>query len=426
MKPKNEFERRIERLSKTLAPIGDKHFEQAKDKCFDHEAWRSSKTKPCYCTFCGHEFDTPSTDTHTVCPECGHVLSVKITRKKRMKDTKMFAIMTTCKEFQVIRYVEIKKEIHLNWFPENRVFYGFAEVCRYWIDAQGNQKWQARCLGNVFWQAYWRYDTPITLKERGHDFYCQGVYAPQHIIPELKRNGYRFDIHDEAPATLFSSLLKIQEYETLWKAGYHKFLVHTRDINQVKQNWESLKVCIRHGYIPEETDIWYDMMNNLRELGRDTHNPHYVCPTDLKAAHDETLRKVNILRKRRADEARRRELRKDAVEFSKKKPFFGICFGNKKFKVTVLSSLQEYEDEGKAMHHCVFTNRYYAEEDTLCLSAKDLDGKRLATVELSLKNFKVLQCRAACNKVPPLRKEIVKLVESHASDFRKAKKLQTA
>ena len=315
-----------------------------------------------------------------------------------------------------------KKFIHMNWRPDHRVTYGITETCRFWMDGSGNSKWQGRCLGNVFWREYWRYDTPITLKERSHDFYCQGVYAPQRIIPELKRNGYRFDFHEEAPATCFVSLLRQPQYETLWKAGYHKFLAETRDINQIKINWDALKICIRHDYHPNDASIWYDLMTNLRELDKDTRNHHYICPPDLKAAHDEAVRQVNILRNRQAEEAKRRELRKDAVKFSKKKAYLGICFGNDKFKVTVLKSLQEYEDEGDAMHHCVFTNRYYAKDNSICLSARDPEGNRLATIELSLKSYKVLQCRSACNGVPPLKKEIVALVESHAKDFKKAKR----
>lgn len=424
MKPRNAQERRIVQLAKTLAPIGKKHYDQAKEKCFTHEAWQSAKSKPCYCTFCGHEFVAEG-DT-AVCPHCGHKLAVKRTRRKTLTEYKYFVIVTTCHEYQIVRYLECRKSIHMNWLPENRIGYDICEVCRVWISPDGSRKWQSRNKGNVFWRLFWRYDTPITLKEHGDDFYCQGVYAPQRIIPELKRNGYRMSFHEEAPASCFIGLLKNQKYETLWKAGYHKLLADTRQISELDKYWPSLRICIRNRYEPEDVNLWYDMVHDLQELGKDTRNPFYVCPADLKAAHDEAVRQVKVKREREAEDRRREELRNDGIEFAKKKAFFGICFGNDKVKITVLKSLEEYEEEGKAMHHCVFVNRYYADKNSLCLSARDPKGKRLATIELSLKNFKVLQCRAACNKVPPLRKEIVKLVESHASDFRKAKKLQTA
>ena len=49
----------------------------------------------------------------------------------------------------------------------------------------------------------------------------------------------------------------------------------------------------------------------------------------------------------------------------------------------VLESVQEYLEEGKALHHCVFTNEYYLKEQSLILSAR-IDGKRIETIEVSL------------------------------------------
>ena len=164
------------------------------------------------------------------------------------------------------------------------------------------------------------------------------------------------------------------------------------------------------------------MMTNIRELGLDERSQHYICPADLKAMHDEMAKRVTTKREKEREEQRREELRKESNTLDKKKAYFGICFGKGDIAVTVLSSIQEYEDEGNKMHHCVFANRYYAKKNSLILSAKDSDGARLATIELSLKTFKVMQCRSAYNNKPKRYDEIVRLVESHANDFRKAQK----
>ena len=42
------------------------------------------------------------------------------------------------------------------------------------------------------------------------------------------------------------------------------------------------------------------------------------------------------------------------------------------------------------MHHCVFTNEYYLKADSLILSAT-IDGKRIETIEVSLKRMEVVQ-----------------------------------
>ena len=72
------------------------------------------------------------------------------------------------------------------------------------------------------------------------------------------------------------------------------------------------------------------------------------------------------------------------------------------------------------MHHCVFSNEYFAKEGTLVLSAKDKENNRLATIEISLSTFKILQCRAAYNKVPTDKDKIERLVRRNIGLFKKA------
>ena len=87
--------------------------------------------------------------------------------------------------------------------------------------------------------------------------------------------------------------------------------------------------------------------------------------------------------------------------------------------VRPLQTVEEFAEEGKAMHHCVFDNGYYRKQNCLILSAKDADGNRLATIEYNTKNMEIVQCRAACNKQPMRDAEIRSLITSHRSDFEK-------
>lgn len=106
----------------------------------------------------------------------------------------------------------------------------------------------------------------------------------------------------------------------------------------------------------------------------------------------------------------------------KKGMFFGVHFGNGKINITVLDSITAYKEEGTAMQHCVYRNQYYKENSSLILSAKDQDGNRLATIELSLKNWEVLQCRGKMNSVPKYYDEIVSLVKNNVKLFKQAKR----
>ena len=72
--------------------------------------------------------------------------------------------------------------------------------------------------------------------------------------------------------------------------------------------------------------------------------------------------------------------------------FFGICFTDGIIQVHVLESVQEHLEEGVSMHHCVFSNAYYLKEDSLILSAT-IEGKRIETIEVSLRTLEVVQSR---------------------------------
>lgn len=74
-------------------------------------------------------------------------------------------------------------------------------------------------------------------------------------------------------------------------------------------------------------------------------------------------------------------------------------------------------EEGRAMHHCVFDGSYFLRAESLVLSAT-IDGKRVETVEISLKTLKVVQSRGVCNKNTEHHERIVKLVNKNMKQIR--------
>ena len=69
------------------------------------------------------------------------------------------------------------------------------------------------------------------------------------------------------------------------------------------------------------------------------------------------------------------------------------------------------ETEGRLMHHCV--GGYHNKVDSLILSAT-IDGKRIETIEVSLKTLKVVQSRGVCNSNTEYHDRIIRLVEDNA------------
>ena len=131
-------------------------------------------------------------------------------------------------------------------------------------------------------------------------------------------------------------------------------------------------------------------------MGKDLHSPKYVCPADLKREHDRYIFKVARREaEREIAENLSAHLRKENAYHKAKSKFFGLAFSDGQIAVRVLESVKEIILEGKAMHHCVGTNEYYKNADSLILSAT-INGQRIETVEVSLSQLKVIQSRGVC------------------------------
>ena len=65
------------------------------------------------------------------------------------------------------------------------------------------------------------------------------------------------------------------------------------------------------------------------------------------------------------------------------------------------------------MCHCVYRCRYYLHDDSLIMSARDSKGKRWETIEVSLKDFTIIQSYGYGDKHTAKHKEILNLVESN-------------
>ena len=99
--------------------------------------------------------------------------------------------------------------------------------------------------------------------------------------------------------------------------------------------------------------------------------------------------------------------------------YFGIVIGNDKIVISVLKSVADVMAEGIAMHHCVYDREYYNKDNTLLLSARDKSGKRIETIELNTKTWKVVQSRGVCNKCTEYHDEILNLMNDNIGLFKR-------
>ena len=389
--------------------------------CFKHYAIKRADGTN-ICTECGHswksEHDLADTVCGCTCPDCGMELEALRTRKRVFNENEYFCIITTCKQYQVIRFFFVKSRYKAGQAAE----YSIYEVVQRWISPKGTTVTVARLRGMSIlyydlWAEYSDMEVRKNNKLRAYDINPVCTYPRQRFIPELKRNGFNGEYHNILPYDLFTAILSDSRSETLLKAGQYPMLRHyIRSSFDIERYWASVKICIRNGYTISDGSMWCDTIDLLRHFGKDTNSPKYVCPSDLKSEHDKLVARRNRQRERERTEQQRMKAIEDEKNYLKTKGmFFGLAFSDNLILVKVIESVEEMETEGRLMHHCV--GGYHNRKNSLILSAR-IDGRRIETVEVSLKTFEVVQCRGVCNGNTEYHDRIIALVNSNMSLIR--------
>ena len=412
MKPRNKFEKAVLEQSKHLRPITKTQSKWAFRECIDHFAYRLPKGRTT-CMDCGHSWVMDKHRETCTCPHCRAKLQVKETYERKLQQKQYFTILTTCGEFQVLRMFLLVAEMEKGCKAEHYVL----EIGQYWWNAQGRKALVAiqRILGHYV--DTFSFCAPMAIRNDNEAYqyaaYSQ-IYPKFKVTDTLRRNGFKNDFHDIAPTTLISALLSDSRVETLMKAGriehLRYFLNSPRDFDSY---WKSYKIANRSGYEITDISLWCDYVDTLRRLDKDTHSPKYLCPANLRAEHDCRHEELLRLREREEIEQKQQKAIEDEKRFRElKSKFFGIAFTDGTIQVHVLESVQEHLEEGVSMHHCVFSNAYYLKEDSLILSAT-IEGKRIETIEVSLRTLEVVQSRGVCNKNTEYHEQIVNLVNAN-------------
>lgn len=354
-----------------------------------------------------------------VCPHCTAKLHVQRTRTRTFNAEEYLCIVTTIGGFQVVRYIylSVRKKVGQPAYTFSR------EVLQRWIAPNGKKAVVARLRPTCCWYDTWQFTSELELRnDNGHyNIQPTKVYPRMSVLPQIKRNGFKGDFNHISPARLFELLLTSNRAETLLKTGYFNLLrrIAYAGVTSIDKHWNSIRIAIRNGYQIDDANLWCDYIDLLSAMGKDTSSPKYVCPADLTAEHDRYVQ-LNLARREREQIAQKRaKAIEDEERFKElKAKFFGIAFTDGTIEVKLLESVAEHLEEGTAMHHCVFSNRYYLKESSLIFSAK-IGGKRIETVEVSLETMQVVQSRGVCNKNTEHHDQIVNLVNNNIQSIQK-------
>lgn len=386
MKPRNKIQREVVALSATLRPITD-----------EQKMWGIL-----------HSYTAK-----------------EISQQKKLY--RYFVISSRLKDWQVCRFFQIRK------VKQN---FHIIEPVRLWFNEKVHMELEAmsRCWCSSHADS-WNTNSELSLKEvpSWHKDYTQilpiAASKVTSMLPILKRNGLKRSFHNMQPRDVIEGLLKNNIFETLWKHKQFPLLRAfaynwNRDYNDVSK-MAAVKIVLRHNYHIKDGRMWVDMVNMLERAHKDFRNPKFVCPINLKAGHDKAMDLCNKYEEKQRKIKEQMELLEDqkavkAYEVARK-CFIGMVISDGTVVIQVLPTVKDVEQEGKAMHHCVFTNKYYKRLDSLLLTAK-VNDERVETIEVDLKRYQLVQSRGVCNQNSKYHNEIVSLVNKNMNIIRKFNK----
>ena len=387
MKPRNKIQREVVALSATIRPISNKQKEWGITHSYTEKERTYEKTIYRY-----------------------------------------FVMSSRVNDWQVCRFFQIRKQ---------RQLYDVIEPVRLWFNTDGHMEIEAMnrfCMSGRI--DSWIIDSDLSLKQAPLPYRDYTQMLPisaskvTSALPILKRNGLKGSFHNMQPRDVIEGLLKNNMFETLWKCKQFPLLRTfaydwNRDYNDTSK-MAAVKIVLRQNYYIKDGRMWVDMVNMLERAHKDFRNPKFICPISLKAGHDKAMDLCNKYEEKQRKIKERKELLEDqkavkAYEVARK-CFIGMVISDGKVVIQVLPTVKDVEQEGKAMHHCVFTNKYYKRLDSLLLTAK-VNDERVETIEVDLKRYQLVQSRGVCNQNSKYHDEIVSLVNENMNVIRKFNKV---
>ncbi len=414
MKPRNLKEKHIVELNGRLRPLTTPQMNWALNSTINHYGYRL-KSGMCTCMKCGREW-LETRNGMCLCPECGTRIEIKDTKERVIRDKSYFNVITTMEGYQVVRMFLMIVEMHKGMKANP----AYLEIGSYWIDSNGKTTVVGlqRTLGHYI--DCFAFGSPLEIRRDNEAFQRisdEWVYPRIKVTDTIKRNGFKGSCHYIHPVTMFQELLTNSKAETLMKANEIELLrylcarpTYKADIDTY---WNTIKIANRNGYKVTDSQMWMDYINMLERCGKDIQSPKYICPANLKEAHDEYVEKVNRQRRKEQQEKERQQAIEDRAKFEEMKSrYFGLVMTDGEIEIHSIDSIDDYYEIGERNHICCGTAKYFLKEKTLTLTAY-IGDKQIATIEISLDDYQILQCRAFANQVCEYTEQIAGIIKAN-------------
>lgn len=390
-----------------------------------------------WCCDCGGKFGHDGKGK-PVCPHCGSRLyPPRSTEGHRRVHSYDYIVRAEVHDgWQLLRYFIVRTKSEVG----KKVEYSLpTEIVRRWVKPGQRTVIESIGmvgLGGMYREVPWNFNAELSFKREGSGGYYSGGTSYRVDTTKLvrgakwaewlTRDGFKgLQTCREVKCELYDAmdLFKSPHLVTLYKANHVKlvsyFLGNARkDINKY---WPSIKIALRRGYEIRDINLWLDHIDYLIELGLDIRSPKYVTPYNLAYEHERLgVRYRNLMAKREAARKRAEAKRYETAYAKLRGGFLGLSFSDGRIVIFVFPSVAYIAEEGAALHHCVYDMKYFQRPESLLMTARRADnGDRLETIELSLKDFSVLQSRGQQNKPSPEHDHILALINNNIPAIRK-------
>lgn len=417
MKPRTKLEIEVTKYSKYHPEITKEVKEWAFKNCLEHKGF-ATKSRV-ICMDCGENFSPDIVSRkRATCPSCNTKLKIENTRKRTDYQTEIFATAEVCGRFQIIRHFEVYGKYRAGSKADLYTY----EILQYWIDDKGKVTMIGRNHNTQGYCDSWGGDWSIRKNNNRSIYHWNGmkykIYPYKyHPNSEFKTEYKRLGIDHRLDGLMILDAIKVlpknNKAETLLKAKQYSLLAQCRDYDyKIRNNWPSIKICMRNRYKVKESDLWLDYLDLLKAFNKDIRNAHYVCPKDLKKEHDILVEKRNVIRSAQKLARKKEKAINDQKQYQKEKgKYFGLQLSKKDISIKVLEHVNDFVEESEKLQHCLFSNDYHKRKDSLILKAEVL-GQSVETIEVCLKSFTVLQSRGKFNNHSEHHDDILALINS--------------
>lgn len=125
------------------------------------------------------------------------------------------------------------------------------------------------------------------------------------------------------------------------------------------------------------------------------------------------MEKVNRQRRKEQQEKDRQQAIEDRARFEElKSRYFGLAMTDGEIEIHSIDSIDDYYEIGERNHICCGSAKYFLKEMTLTLTAY-IGNKQIATIEISLDDFHIIQCRAFANGICEYTEQIAGIINAN-------------